>query len=455
MTRALVFLASGSLSLALAQNPCDKLKSLSLPDSTITAVEAVAMGPAQNAGRGGRGAPPAGAPAGRGAGRGAAAAAPVILPAYCRVAVTMKPSPDSSIDMEVWMPAENWNNKFQMVGNGGWAGTMSFPAMQAALREGYATATTDTGHKGGDAIFALNHPEKLVDFAYRAVHETVVKSKALIAAYYGKAPKLSYWNGCSTGGRQGLMEAQKYPEDFDAVVAGAPANYQTHLHAWDMMVATGIRKDDQHFVSAPKLAALNKAVMAACDAADGVKDGLLNDPRKCKFDPATLSCKGGEDKDDCLTPAQLESVKLVLSPAKKKNGELIFPGKEPGSETAWNMLSQRSPNPAGLSQGTFQYATYQDANWDWHTFDLDRDTAAADEKFGYVNATADLNAFKNRGGKLLMYHGWSDTAISPENSINLLHQYRAEDRIEVRQLDQTVHDSGHGPLPGRRHGSVQ
>jgi feruloyl esterase len=437
MTRALVFLASGSLFLTFAQNPCDKLKSTSFPDSTITAVESVAAGPAQNAGRGGGGAPPAGAPGGRGAaaapggraaagapqaaagGRGAAPAAPVMLPAYCRVAITMKPSSDSSIDMEVWMPAENWNNKFQMVGNGGWAGTMSFPAMQAALREGYATATTDTGHKGGDAIFALNHPEKLVDFAYRAVHETVVKSKTLITAYYGKAPKFSYWNGCSTGGRQGLMEAQKFPDDFDAIVAGAPADYQTHLHAWDMMVAVGIRKDDQHFVSAPKLAALNKAVLAACDAADGVKDGLLNDPRKCKFDPATLSCKNGEDKDDCLTPAQLESVKLVLSPAKKKNGELIFPGKEPGSETAWSMLSQRSPNPAGLSQGTFQYATYQDANWDWHNFDLDRDTSAADEKFGYVNATSDLNAFKNRGGKLLMYHGWSDTAISPENSINL------------------------------------
>ena len=437
MMRALAFLASGCVCLTFAQNPCDKLKSLPFPDSTITAVESVAAGPAQNAARGGGGAAPAGAPAGRGAapaapgaggragapqaaaGRGAAQAAPVMLPAYCRVAVTMKPSSDSSIDMEVWMPAENWNNKFQMVGNGGWAGTMSFPAMQAALREGYATATTDTGHKGGDAVFALNHPEKLVDFAYRAVHETVVKSKALITAYYGKAPKLSYWNGCSTGGRQGLMEAQKYPEDFDAVIAGAPADYQTHLHAWDMMVATGIRKDDQHFVSAPKLAALNKAVMAACDASDGVKDGLLNDPRKCKFDPATLSCKNGEDKDDCLTPAQLESVKLVLSPAKKKNGELIFPGKEPGGETGWNMISQRSPAPAGLSQGTFQYATYQDANWDWHNFDLDKDTAAADEKFGYVNATADLNAFKNRGGKLLMYHGWSDPLISPENSINL------------------------------------
>ena len=434
MIRTLAFLASGSMFFAVAQNPCEKLKSVSFPDSTITAIEAIAAGPAAPQGRGGGGAAPGAAPGGaapaqgRGGGaaaapvaggRGAAPAAPaVILPAYCRVAITMKPSTDSSIDMEVWMPAENWNNKFQMVGNGGWAGTMSFPAMQAALREGYATSTTDTGHKGGDAIFALNHPEKLVDFAYRAVHETVVKSKTLITAYYGKAPKLSYWNGCSTGGRQGLMEAQKYPDDFDAIVAGAPANYQTHLHAWDMMVGVTVRKDDQHFITAPKLAALNKAVMAACDAMDGVKDGLLNDPRKCKFDPAMLTCKNGEDKDDCLTPAQVESAKLMMTPAKKSTGELIFPGKEPGSETSWTAV-QRSAAPPGLSSGTFQYATYQDANWDWKTFNLEKDTAAADEKFGYVNATSDLNAFKKRGGKLLMYHGWSDTAISPENSINL------------------------------------
>lgn len=432
-TPLLMFLASGSLTLALAQTPCANLKLVPVPDATITAVEAIPAGPAPSVGRGGGGAPGA-APAGRGAqgvgpqapaaggpaaagGRGAPA--PVMLPAYCRVALTLKPSTDSSIDMEVWMPAENWNNKFEMVGNGGWAGSIQgFAQMQQALREGYATAGTDTGHKGADPVFGLNHPEKLVDFAYRAVHETVLKSKMFIKTYYGKDPKLSYWNGCSTGGREGLMEAQKYPSDFDAIIAGAPANYQTHLHAWDMMVAVGVRKDDQHFVSTAKLGALNKAVMAACDAADGVKDGLLNDPRKCKFDPATMLCKG-ESKDDCLTPAELESVKLMYSPAKKKDGTLIFPGKEPGSETSWTAISQKSAAPAALSMGTFQYATYQDANWDWRKFDLDKDTAAADEKFGYVNATADLTAFKNRGGKLLMYHGWSDTAISPENSINV------------------------------------
>ncbi len=161
------------------------------------------------------------------------------------------------------------------------------------------------------------------------------------------------------------MEAQKYPTDFDAIIAGAPANYQTHLHALDMLVATTIHKDEQHFISAPKLAALNKAVMAACDALDGVKDGLLGDPRKCKYDPATLACPAGQDRDDCLTAAQVETAKLVLAPAKKKTGELVFPGKEPGSENVWTMVA-KSAAPIPLVMGTFQYATYQDANWDWH-----------------------------------------------------------------------------------------
>src|SRR4029079_7871683 len=195
------------------------------------------------------------------------------LPSFCRVAAVLKPSSDSNIEMEVWLPIDNWHGKFQAVGNGGWAGTISYPAMASALREGYATASTDTGHKGGDAGFGIGHPEKIVDFAVRAVHETTVKSKAFVSAFYDRAPRLSYWNGCSTGGRQGLMEAQKYPEDFDAVVAGAPANYQTHLHTWDLGVSVPVLKDPSSAVTAAKLAALNKAVIGACDGNDKVKDG--------------------------------------------------------------------------------------------------------------------------------------------------------------------------------------
>src|SRR5712671_2626952 len=306
-----------ALSATLASSPasCEALKSLSLPNTTIVAAEMVAAGPFVQPGRGTPAPQPAAAPEGRGrAGGGGGgtfvAVPPAVAPAHCRINAILRPSPDSEIEMEAWLP-DNWNGKFQFVGGGGWAGIISFPAMVSAVQEGYATASTDTGHKGGNALFAISHPEKVVDFAYRAVHETTVQAKALIAKFYDRGPRLSYWNGCSTGGRQGLMEAQKYPEDFDAIIAGAPANYQTHLHAWDLSVAVPALKDPAAAVPAAKLAMLNKAAIEACDATDGVKDGLINNPRACHFNPETLQCRGGVNDDSCLTAPQVESVKRM------------------------------------------------------------------------------------------------------------------------------------------------
>ena len=413
--------------------PCENLKSLSLPNTTITSATLVAAGPftppapqgppggpvvAQGGGRAGN---PAVAQDGRGGGGrqgGPPAAPPLILPEHCRVALVMRPSSDSHIETEVWLPASNWNGKFQAVGNGGWAGSISYAAMATALQEGYATASNDTGHKGGTALFAIDHPEKLVDFAHRAVHEMAVQSKTIIAAYYNRAPRLSYFNGCSTGGRQGLMSAQKYPEDFDAIVAGAPANYQTHLHAWDLSVSIPVLKNPEAAVPASKLEMVNRAVIAACDARDGVTDGLLNDPRACKFDVASLQCKAG-DAADCLTAAQVESMKRVYAPARTSSGEIVFPGKDPGSETGWGTAIGGGQQPGGVPLGSFLVA-YSDPNWNWRNFDLDRDLKVVDEKVGsIVNAiNPDLRAFKARGGKLLMYHGWNDTAISAGNAIN-------------------------------------
>jgi feruloyl esterase len=396
-----------------APTPCANLKAVTLPNTTVMVAELVPAGTFT---------PPAvpGAAGGGGGGqRGGQAAgpAPLTVPAFCRVAATLRPTADSEIDMEVWLPAENWNGKFQFVGGGGWAGVISYPALATALNEGYATASTDTGHKGGNASFAIGHPEKVVDFAYRAVHESTVKAKSILTSFYDRGPRLSYWNGCSTGGRQGLMSAQRYPEDFDAIIAGAPANYQTHLHAWDLSVSVPVLKDPAAVVSAAKLAMLNKAVINACDASDRVKDGFLNEPRTCKFDPATLLCKAG-DADTCLTAPQLESVKRMYAAAKTRSGEIVFPGKEPGSETSWNAISGGQA-PAGVSLGSFQVA-YDNLNWDWRGFDLDRDLKMVDEKVGtIVNAVnPDLSAFKARGGKLILYHGWNDTAISPGNTIN-------------------------------------
>ena len=320
--------------------------------------------------------------------------------------------------MEVWLPSKEWNGKFQFVGGGGWAGVISYAAMASALQEGYATASTDTGHVGGNALFAIDHPEKLVDFAYRAVHESTVQAKAVLAKYYGQPQRLSYWNGCSTGGRQGLMSVQRYPEDFDAVVAGAPANYQTHLHAWDLSVAVPVVKAPESAVPAAKLAVLNRAVLDACDGKDGVKDGFLNDPRACTFDPSVLQCKQG-DAENCLTAPQVASVKRAYGPAKTSSGEVVFPGKEPGSETTWTAFLSNTQQAPGISVGSFQVA-HNNASWDARTFDLDRDLKIVDEKVGaIVNAVnPDLRAFKARGGKLLLYHGWNDTAISPGNAID-------------------------------------
>jgi feruloyl esterase len=404
--------------------PCDSLRALALPNTTITLAQAVTPGPfTPPAPQGPPGGPVAPGAAAQGGGRAggpgggqAPAAPPVVLPAHCRVAAVLKPSADSHIEMEVWLP-EKWNGKFQAVGNGGWAGTISYAAMATALQEGYATASNDTGHKGGNALFAIDHPEKLADFAYRAVHEMTVQAKAIIAAHYKTGPRLSYWNGCSTGGRQGLMAAQKYPDDFDAILAGAPANYQTHLHAWDLSVAVPALKDPAAAVPAAKLAMLNRAVLDACDGRDGITDGILNNPMACTFDAALLQCKAG-DAENCLTAAQVASVKRAYEPARTRNGHIVFPGKAPGSETQWGTYlgGQQAP---GVSIGSFQ-VTYNDPKWDPRSFDLDRDLPAVDEKVGsIVNAVSpNLRAFKSRGGKLLLYHGWNDTAISPGNAVD-------------------------------------
>jgi feruloyl esterase len=394
---------------AAAETPCEKLKLISLAGATITSAESISAGSFR----------PQDIPDGlprpvfdnlR------SALSRMQLPAYCRVVAVLRPSQDSHIEMAVWMPASDWNGKLEVIGNGGWAGHINFPEMAFALQEGYATSSTDTGHKGDNVAFAPGHPEKVVDFAHRAVHDTTVKSKAILAAYYSRSQRLSFWNGCSGGGRQGLMAAQRYPEDFDGIIAGAPANNKIHMNAWQMALQTAIDRNPASAVPTAKIALLSKAVLATCDALEGIKDGLLADPLQCRFDPATLLCRGS-DADDCLTASQVEAVRMAYAPAKKRTGQVIFPGLPPGSELGWQMLAGNGP--LELSLGTFRSVLHEDAKWDWRTFDLDRDTSLADEKFGYMDAIApDLTAFKARGGKLLMYHGWNDPMISAQNSID-------------------------------------
>jgi len=418
MTRNLLLFTASAVT-ALAQTPCENLKSLSIPTVTITAAETVAAGPFRPTPAVTPAAPAAqkGAPKQQAKG-GAPQQQPIMLPAYCRVAATLAPSSDSDIKMELWLPASDWNGKFEAVGGGGWAGNVSFPAMATALQEHYATASTDTGHVGGNADFALGHPEKIVDFGYRAIHEMTLKSKDIMRAYYGRAPRLSFFNGCSTGGRQALMEVQRYPDDFDGVIAGAPANAHIHLHAASVERNIELMKIPDHVLSPAKQEFLAKSVLAACDALDGVKDGLLTNPRKCTFDPSVLLCKNG-DSDTCLTAPQVEGVKVAYTDVKTSTGDIVWTGFERGGEAGWTLLrtQQTTIGPGALD--SIRILGYQDRSWDWHNFNLDRDVAFADEKAGYINASStDLSAFKNHGGKLLMYHGWSDPAISPGNTVN-------------------------------------
>ena len=251
---------------------------LKLPDTKVTAAHAVAAG---------RFVAP-------GASRTAASQAYADLPAFCRVELTLKPSPDSDIQSEVWLPQSGWNGKFQEVGNGAWAGSIQYGALAAALRRGYAAASTNAGHTGEDASFALGHPEKLTDFGFRAVHETAVQGKRTIAAFYGRAPQLSYFNGCSGGGRMAFQEAQRFPADFDAILAGAPGYDRVNQSVQMLMNAKATLDHPDSMIPSSKYAVIHRAAISACDAADGLKDGLISDPLRCHFDPKVIECKGAD-----------------------------------------------------------------------------------------------------------------------------------------------------------------
>ena len=272
--------------------------------------------------------------------------------AFCRVAATLTPSSDSDIKVEIWMPAANWNGKFQAVGNGAFNGTIAYPAMMTALGRGYATASTDTGHVGGGASFAVGHPEKVIDFGWRAVHEMAVISKQIIAAYYAAGPRVSYWNGCSAGGRQAMKEAQRFPADFDGIIAGAPGLDWTGRAAQAVYVAQALENNEAARLSPQKAQLVHAAVLRACDLHDGVKDGIVGDPERCEFDPGVLQCQGA-DETSCLTAAQVQppgcSTRASASQSETRSG-----GLQPGSELGWTDWDgpRRHAPPGSISSGS-------------------------------------------------------------------------------------------------------
>ncbi len=316
------------------------------------------------------------------------------------------------------MPDSGWNGKYEAVGNGGWSGSISYSAMAAAVTAGYVASSTDTGHIGSSASFAPGHPEKLIDYAYRSEHEMTVTAKALIAAFYGDGPKVSYWNGCSAGGKQGLMEAQRYPGDFDGILAGSPAANWTGRAAQSIWVAQALHKDDASYIPPDLYPALHRAVLDACDAIDGVKDGVLENPRASHFDPEVLLCKVGESRN-CLNAAQVEAARKIYAPSvNPRTCKRLYAGLEPGGELQWQVWG--GPRPLSIGLDYFRYVVFEDPKWDYQALDFDGGVARAEElDHSRINALdPDLKSFFARGGKLIQYHGWSDPQISPGNSVD-------------------------------------
>lgn len=341
------------------------------------------------------------------------------LPPFCRVSAVIAPA----IRFEVWLPLEHWNGKFEGTGNGGYAGVIVYSELADGVRRHYATADTDMGHEStfpDPGSWALGHHELIVDEGYLAQHLTAERSKAIVRAFYGRRPRLSYFVGCSSGGWEGLTEAERYPSEYNGIVAGAPATQVIHLHAgtiWTWLAAHRIAPEKFHLVA--------NAVLAQCDASDGVKDGLITDPLTCHFSPQELACKGGQNPSTCLTPVEVKAFEDIYSGLHDASGRPIYPGWPRGTETA--LLLTRQPFVAALAASTFKDMVYQNPHWDFHHIDYDQAVRLGDERLGAIlnDSSPDLSAFRRAGGKLILWHGWSDPFISTLHTLEYYEEVAA------------------------------
>jgi feruloyl esterase len=373
---------------------------------------------------------------------------------------------NKEVRIELWMPRQ-WNQKLLSVGNGGLAGSISYAPMVKPLQQGYATSSTDTGHQGDsttDGEWALGHYERIVNFADRGTHLMAEADKVILNAFYGAQPAHSYFNGCSQGGHEAMIEAQRYPADFDGIIAGDPANNWTHHyiggHLW-----MALAMDGDGYIPASKVHVLADAVNEQCDALDGIQDGVLNDPRRCKFRPETLLCKGS-DTSRCLTSAQVAAVEKIWSGLRSTEGQVIYPGLVPGGEAGpggWaSYITGSAPGKGrhtSLVLPFFRFMVFDDPNWDYKSFKFnatdgfDSDIDYTDSKlaalFNAVNP--DLSGFQARGGKLIHYHGWSDPDITPLNSINYYESVMKAQGGDVHGLRHTVEFYRLFMVPGMWH----
>lgn len=381
---------------------CADLRNLQLPEATVTGAELVTSGSFS---------PPAAGDALRGAQTGTLTK----LPAFCRVMLTLQPQ----IKVEVWMPSRSWNKRFQAVGGGGYAGFIAYDSLASAIRDGYASASTDTGHTTSqlDGKFVLNadrslNEQQLKDFAYRAVHEMTVKSKSVIRSYYRSAPRYSYWNGCSTGGRQGLMEAQRFPEDYDGILSQAPAiNWDRFVPAeiWPQLV---MRLDLGGPIAPAKLVALREAIISANDRLDGVEDGVVDQPDQLEVSDELMKRAGLNDRE-------IAAVRKIWAGPRTSGGDFLWYGIEPTAP----LDAMAGPQPFPIPVDYIGTWLQRNPQWDWKTMDyaeFERFFQQSRQQYNALIGTdnPDLRAFASAGGKLLMVHGWDDQLIMPRGTID-------------------------------------
>lgn len=398
---------------------CESLSTLALPNTTITMAQTVSAGSFVAPGRG-----------------GAPGQALTDVPAFCRVQATLRPTADSDIRMELWLPVpasasgfgeagSGWNGKLRGTGNGGLGGgtAVNAGALANGVRRGYATAGNNTGH-AGDSSYALSHPEQIKDFGYRSAHEMTVASKAVITAFYGKPPTLSYTAEGGGGTIAALSSAQRYPDDYDTIAVTGMSSFLTRHTFGQMWIWQATHKDAASFIPPAKYEVLHKAALDACDTLDGLKDGIIGDVARCKFDPGVTLCKrpGDLNAADCLTAPQVEAAKKIYAgPHNPRTGEEIYSPLYPGSELGWGQLAG-GDTPLGIPVEFFKFYVFRDGGWDYKTrpINFDSDVTASNRaEIQPVNAVdPDLGTFFARGGKLLLVDGWSDTAVPPKVAIN-------------------------------------